>query len=141
MRLDINELRKINAFMFDYTSDVSEKNIKTKAMKYQKKDKLFFIVGTRWPRKYKKRTIDTNYKNIRIIKHDLFAELIRIDGDLLKNFEYIIELNYVFDLNALKEFFIDIKKDLLNILGRYLFVNKDLKRDLKKIGIDHADFF
>ena len=141
MRLDINDLRKINAFMFDYTSDVSKKNIKTKAMKYQKKDKLFFIVGTRWPRKYKKRTIDTNYKNIRIIKHDLFAELIRIDGDLLKTFEYIIELNYVFDLNALREFFIDIKKDLLNTLGRYLFVNEDLKRDLKKIGIDHADFF
>ncbi|MBA7676836.1 hypothetical protein ES703_85081 [subsurface metagenome] len=47
----------------------------------------------------------------------------------------------MFDLNALKEFFIDIKKDLLNILGRYLFVNEDLKRDLKKIGIDHADFF
>ncbi|TKJ23764.1 MAG: hypothetical protein CEE42_11665 [Promethearchaeota archaeon Loki_b31] len=141
MRLDSDKIRNLNGFMFDYTSDVSEKNIKAKAMKYQKKHKLFFIVGTRWPRKYKKRTIDTNYKNIRIIKHDLFAELIRIHGDLLKTFEYIIELNYVFDLNALKEFFIDIKKDLLNILGRYLFVNEDLKRDLKKIGIDHADFF
>lgn len=141
MRLDINELRKINAFMFDYTSNVSEENIKEKAIKYQKSNKLLFIVGTRWSLKNKIRTIDTNYKNIRIIKHDLFAELMGIDGDLLKTFEYIIELNYVFDLNALKEFFIDIKGDLLNILGRYLFVNEDLKRDLKKIGIEHADFF
>jgi len=141
MRLDINELRKINAFMFDYTNNVSEENIDKKVKKYQKSNKLLFIVGTRWPRKIEKRTIDTRYKNIRIIKHDLFAELMGINGDLLETFEYIIELNYAFDLNALKESFIDIKEDLLNILGRYLFVNDDLKKDLKKMGIEHADFF
>jgi hypothetical protein len=141
MRLDINELRKINAFMFDYTSNVSEENIKKKAIKYQKSNKLLIIVGTRWPLKNKKRTIDTNYKNIRIIKHDLFAELMGMDGDTLDIFGYIIEQNYLFNLNILKEFFIDIKENLLNILGRYLFVNEDLKRDLKKIGIEHADFF
>jgi len=141
MRLDVEKIRNLNGFMFDYTSDVSEENIYKKAKKYQKRSMLLFIVGTRWPSKNKKRTIDTNYKNIRIIKHDLFAELMGIDGDLLKTFEYIIELNYNFDLNALKESFIDIKGDLINILGRYLFVNEDLKEDLKKIGIEHADFF
>jgi len=127
--------------MFDYTSDVSEENIKKKAIKYQKSNKLLFIVGTRWPLKNKKRTIDTNYKNIRIIKHDLFAELMGMDGDTLDIFEYIIEQNYLFNLNTLKEFFIDIKEDLLNILGRYLFINADLKEDLKEIGIEHTDFF
>jgi len=40
--------------MFDYSNNVPEENIKDKAKKYQKNNKLLFIVGTRWPRKNKK---------------------------------------------------------------------------------------
>lgn len=81
------------------------------------------------------------FPEVRIIKHDLFAELMGMDGDTLEIFEYIIELNYLFDLNALKETFIDIKKDLLNIVGRYLFVNDDLRKDIEKRGIRYGVFF
>ncbi len=141
MHLDIDETRNINGFMFDYTNDVSEKNIRKKGKKYQKKDKLLFIVGTRWPRKYKKRIIETSFKNIRIIKHDLFAEFIGIDGKILDIFNYAIGLNYIFDLNALKETLMGIENNFLKKFGRDLFKNDDLKKDLEKKGIRYDDFF
>ncbi|TET00905.1 MAG: hypothetical protein E3J90_03705 [Promethearchaeota archaeon] len=141
MHLDIDETRNINGFMFDYTNDVSEENIRKKVKKYQKKDKLLFIVGTRWPRKYKKRIIETNFKNIRIIKHDLFAEFIGINGKILDKFDYSIGLNYIFDLDTLKETLMGIKNIFLNKFCRDLYKNDDLKKDLEKRGIRYADFF
>lgn len=134
LKLHINELSGINAFMFDYTNDISEENIKNIVKKYQKKDKLLFVVGTRWLRKYKKRVIDTRYRNIRIIKHDLFFEIIGIRGAILKIFKHIIELNYIFDLNSLREGFIGIKENFQKKYKRGLFVNDDLRKDLIKRG-------
>lgn len=82
----MNYIRKM-CLCLTIVINVSEENIKDKAKKYQKNNKLLFIVGTRWPGKNKKRIIDTGYKNIRIIKHDLFAELMGMDGNILEIFE------------------------------------------------------
>ena len=141
MDLDLDRLKKIKAFMFDYTNNVSEENYKDKIKKYQKKDILLFIVGTRWPKRYKKRIIYTKFKNVRIIKHDLFAELIELDGELLEMYDYTIDLNYIFDLNALKDIFIDIREIFLEKLGRDLFVNSDLREDLEEMCIEYIGFF
>ena len=111
---------------------------------------LFFIVGTRWSRRNTQDTIDTEYRNIRIIKHDLFSELIGLKGKHLLNYEHAIELSYDADLNGLRDFHNRIKEEFILKYGidlsinRYktgLFYNDDLKSDLKSMGIDYDSFF
>ena len=55
----------------------------------------------------------------------------------MKDFEYAIGLNYIFELEELKNFFNTIKRDYeINLL-----FNKALREDLNKIEIDYNSFF
>jgi len=144
LRLDPNYLKKIKAFMFDFTSDLSDQNIKDKAMKYQKKGMILFIVGTRW-KQWKnyahKRVIDTIYKNIVIIKYDLFVELIGLTGKLYNDFLHVFELLNFRDLYSLQGFSKKLRHNLLEKYGRDLYFTRDLISDLKDININYFSFF
>ncbi len=148
--LNINDLDVIIAFSFDYTNDTSDVNIEVKRGRYQKDDMILFIVGTKWSRKNKQETINTTYKNIRIIKHDLFSRLIGLKGKHLMNYEHAIRLSYKADLDGLKDFHNKIKSEFISkyrtelSINRYktgLFYNDDLKKDLESMGIDYTSFF
>ena len=146
LRLEGINLSNIKGFLFDYTADVSDKNISSKIRKYQKKDMLLFIVGTKWKKNKKERVINTIYKNVRVIRYDLFAELIGFKDIFLNKFKQIckifdndnlgndsLEDLYTFKEKLLSEFF---KKS-----GRDLFRKKDLEIILESLNIDYYSFF
>ncbi len=146
LRLEGINLSNIKGFLFDYTADVSDKNLILKIRKYQKKDMLLFIVGTKWKKNKKERIINTIYKNVRVIRYDLFAELIGFKDLLLNKFKHMckifdndnlgndsLEYLYNFKENLHSEFF---KKS-----GRDLFRKNDLVIKLKSLNIDYFSFF
>ncbi len=146
LRLEGINLRNIKGFLFDYTADVSDKNIRSKIRKYQKKDMLLFIVGTKWKKNNKERVINTIYKNVRVIRHDLFAELIGFKDVFLNKFKQMCK---IFDNDNLGndslEYFYNFKEKLLSEFfkksGRDLFRKKDLEIILKSLNIDYYSFF
>ncbi len=149
-KLFINKTDIFNAFLFDYTNDISVKNIEAKIKKYQREDMFFFIVGTRWYRRNTQDIIKAGYKNIRIIRHDLFSNLIGLKGEHLLDYEHAIELSYGADLEGLRDFHNRIKDEFILKYGitlsinRYktgLFYNDDLKKDLESMGIIYTGFF
>ena len=97
---------------------------------------LFFIVGTRW-RFNNSRRLVSSYKNLKIIRHDLFAEFIGLEGEQLRDFEHAIELNYLFDLEEAKEFLVLLRENFIKKYKRDLFYNEDFKKELKRMGLDY----
>ena len=66
---------------------------------------MILIVGTRWyDKKYPNPIIHTRFKNVKIIRHDIFADLIGLSGHLREEFENAIELNYNYDLKEMIAF-------------------------------------
>jgi len=142
--LDINSLRILSAFMFDYTSDLSNDNIKDKTIKYQKRDMMLFIVGTRWKgwiKNANKQIIYTKFRNVIIIRYDLFAELIVLEGKFLEYFNHALNLYYSFNLTDLRDFYENLQAQFLQKYGRDLFSTRDLDSDLQIMNIDYDSFF
>jgi hypothetical protein len=143
IRLNEKFLKHTKAFMFDYTSDLSIKNIKEKARKYQKEDIILFIVGTKWKkwkRNTNKRVLDTIYKNVRVIKYDLFADLIGLTGKLYSDFRHALGLHDSLDLEALLELSGILRSEFIHTFERDLFRTRDLVFDLREINIDYHSF-
>ncbi len=108
LNLNIKNLDCIKLVQFDYTDNLSEVKIFEKIEKYEQSDAFLFIVGTNWNKKWEKRVkklsvrIEIKYPdNVRIVNADLFADLIGLKGDLRDEFDKIIHLNQVGDLEAL----------------------------------------
>ncbi|MFX1500463.1 MAG: hypothetical protein ACFFDH_05795 [Promethearchaeota archaeon] len=141
--LDVNSLKRLKAFMFDYTSDLSYDNIKDKRIKYQKRDIMLFIVGTRWNGwiiNTNKQILNTKYKKLSIIRYDLFAELIGLEGKYLKLYKHALNLYHSFNLTDLRKFSEDLRFQLLQINGRDLYSTRDLISDLQNMNIDYYSF-
>ncbi len=103
-------LEHIKVVLFDYTSWLHKINIMEKILKYQHSKIMFFIVGTYWSQKWigrvRKLPKDKRIKypeNIRIIKWDLFADLLNLSNDNRKQFEEVIKLSRLRDLETLIE--------------------------------------
>ncbi|HEC38176.1 hypothetical protein LCGC14_0659390 [marine sediment metagenome] len=97
------DLDEYNEIVFEYTSYISKKQYQTKTKKYFKFDRFILIVGTRWyDKKYPNPIIHTRFKNVKIIRHEIFAKLLGLSGVLLEEFEKAIELNYNYDLDGMK---------------------------------------
>lgn len=97
--LDLDDYYEI---VFEYTSYISKKQYQKKTRKYYRPERMILIVGTRWyDKKYPNPIIHTRFRNVKIIRHDIFAELIGLSGDLLEEFENAIELNYNYDLDGM----------------------------------------
>ena len=101
------DIKNIKATQFDFTNDLCEENILNKIEKYQSPGTLFLIVGTKWISYSDVKELPTNDiikypKNIKIISHELFADLIGISGKDRVLFNNIIDLNNNKDLEALK---------------------------------------
>ena len=130
--------------MFDYTSDLSNDNIKDKTIKYQKRDMMLFIVGTRWKgwiKNANKQIIYTKFRNVIIIRYDLFAELIVLEGKFLEYFNHALNLYYSFNLTDLRDFYENLQAQFLQKYGRDLFSTRDLDSDLQIMNIDYDSFF
>jgi len=94
----------LNAFrniIFEYTSYIGKKLTINKIKKYYSPDDLLFIVITRWHPSYKNPIFYLQKFNSIVIKHDYFANLLKIQGELRDMFEHIIDLNYNKDLENL----------------------------------------
>jgi len=101
------DMWNIKATQFDFTNDLCEENILNKIEKYQSPGTLFLIVGTKWISYSDVKELPNNDiikypKNIRIISHELFADLIGISGKDRMLFNNIIDLNNNKNLEALK---------------------------------------
>ncbi len=101
------DIKKIKATQFDFSNDISDENVINKIEKYQSPGTLLFIVGTKWDYYNKIKELPNNDiikypENIKIIRHDLFADLIGISGKDREIFNNIIALNNNKDLVALK---------------------------------------
>lgn len=100
--LDLDDNYEI---VFEYTSYISKKQYQKKTKKYYRPERMILIVGTRWyDKKYPKPIIHTRFKNVKIIRHDIFADLIGLSGHLREEFENAIELNYNYDLKEMIAF-------------------------------------
>ena len=146
LRLEGINLRNIKGFLFDYTADVSDKNIKSKIRKYQKKDMFLFIVGTKWKKNKKERIINTIYKNVRVIRYDLFSELIGFKDKFLDKFKQMWKMfdndnlgnDSLEDLYNFKE---KLQSEFFKKSGTDLFRKNDLETKLKSLNIDYYSFF
>ena len=101
------DMWNIKATQFDFTNDLCEENILNKIEKYQSPGTLILIVGTKWNSYSAVKELPNNDiikypKNIKIISHELFADLIGISGKDRVIFNKIIDLNNNKDLEALK---------------------------------------
>ena len=101
------DIKKIKATQFDFSNDISDENVINKIEKYQSPGTLLFIVRTKWDYYNEIKELPNNDiikypENIKIISHDLFADLIGISGKDREIFNNIITLNNNKDLVALK---------------------------------------
>jgi len=109
LKIDSKKLDHIKVVLFDYTSLLSIDNILDKIMKYQHLNIMLFIVGTYWFQNWigrvKSLPKDRRIKypeNIRIIRWDLFADLLNLSDNNRKQLDEVIKLNRLRDLDALK---------------------------------------
>ncbi len=110
LRIDPNELDHIKVVLFDYTTWLHKVNIIDKIEKYQHSKIMLFIVGTYWFQNWisrvKRLPKDKKIKypeNIRIIKWDLFADLLNLSDDNRKRLKEIIKLTRLRDLETLRK--------------------------------------
>ncbi|MFX1499795.1 MAG: hypothetical protein ACFFDH_02385 [Promethearchaeota archaeon] len=139
LKLTPSFIENIKGMQFDYTNDLSYENILEKIEKYQSKDTILFIVGTKWD--FYDNIIEVPQddlvkypENIKIINHELFADFINISGNDRDIFDKIIQLNQEKALDALKIFYMQdlslIKtynaNDLKNELIQYNLIKNDI---------------
>ena len=134
-----NDIINIKATQFDFTNDISETNVINKIEKYQSPGTLFFIVGTKWDnysdvKELPKNDIIKYPENIKVISHELFADLIGISGKEREIFNNIIDLNNKKDLDALKTLYI---YDLSSV---DTYNANDLKEELVQKKLIKKDF-
>ncbi|MHA2183190.1 MAG: hypothetical protein ACXAAH_17360, partial [Promethearchaeota archaeon] len=139
IELDPLNLDHIKGTQFDFTNDISDENLIDKIEKYQSKDTLLVIVGTRWHlyNEIKHLPIDYRIKypqNIRVISHNLGADLIGLRGKDKDIFERIIDLNVDHDLNSLKALY---NYDLSSVNTHN---TEELKTDLIQKKLIKEDF-
>ncbi|MFX1276977.1 MAG: hypothetical protein ACFFBP_06825 [Promethearchaeota archaeon] len=119
----------IEILMFDYTNDITEKNILKKILKYQHKKIMFFIIGMKWPSWWKNQVKEppnekvVKYpKNIKIISPAFFSYLIDLDGYYQRYFQNILDFNYNWDIDSLDQLhFSDILYDTTNLQQDFNF--------------------
>ncbi len=109
LKIDPKKLDHIKVVIFDYTSWLHKANLIKKIEKYQHSEIIFFIVGTYWFQSWigrvKSLPKDKRIKypeNIRIIRWDLFADLLNLSNDNRKRFKEIIKLTRLKDLETLR---------------------------------------
>jgi len=109
LKIDPKKFDHIKVVLFDYTGLLIKNNIINKIEKYQHSKIMLFIVGTHWFQSWvsrvKKLPKDKRIKypeNIRIIKWDLFADLLNLSDDNRKRLKEIIKLSGLRDLETLK---------------------------------------
>ena len=130
LKIDSNKIDHIKTTQVDFTNDVSNENIVNKIEKYQSKDTILMIVGTKWYPYEETKPLpdDARIKypeNIKVISHDLFADLIGLEGENREYYNKVIEFNYYNNLNSLKALYnydlsytnthntIELKQDLI----------------------------
>lgn len=103
-----NQIDHIKAVQFDFTNDITDENINNKSLKYQHPEIMTYIVGTQWYPYDPVKELPNNKQilypeNIRVINHDLFSELIGLEGKSKEIFDQIISLNNHGNIEALKQ--------------------------------------
>jgi len=139
LELDPKNLDHIKGTQFDFTNDISNENLLDKIEKYQSEDTLLVIVGTRWYPydDIKHLPIDERIKypeNVRVISHNLGADLIGLKGEDKNLYDRIIDFNYNHDLDSLKALY---NYDLSSINTHN---TEELKQDLIQKGLIKEDF-
>ncbi|MHA2339974.1 MAG: hypothetical protein ACXACX_21960 [Candidatus Hodarchaeales archaeon] len=139
LEINYKDLESIESIQFDFTNDIRDENIIHKINKYQSENTLLFIVGTRWYfyDEIKHLPQDNKIKypeNVRVISHNLSADLIGLKGEDKALYDKIIELNYDRDLDSLKALY---NYDLSSINTHN---TQELKEDLIQKGLIKENF-
>lgn len=147
-----SDLSRYKFTLFDFTSNLSKNNVLNKIKKYYTPFTLFFIIGfTDMESKILELQKDLELsererklytKNIRIIRYDLFTEIMKFDRNEIELFNKIIINN----INVNKNFIdsnIDHLKKINNTLSKISKLNhiKELKNYLKKYKDLKKEFF
>ncbi len=139
LKIDPKKLDHIKVVFFDYTSSLKKNTIMDKIEKYQHSKIMLFIVGIYWYHHWigrvKKLPKDKGIKypeNIRIIKWDLFADLLNLSNDNRKKFKEIIELTRLRGFDTLKK---------LNEQNNYKLHRLKNSKTRKKGSKDNLDAF
>lgn len=103
-----NQFDHIKAVQVDFTNDITDRNIIEKCGKYQDPNLMLYIVGTRWyPYESVKELPNDEAilypENLKVINHELFADLIGLQGEAKEHYDQIIDLNYNRNISALKK--------------------------------------
>lgn len=97
LNIDLRNVEQIKFVQFDFTNSIKAENIIDKSINYQHHEIMTFIVGTFWYKDFIKDIPDNNLiiypENVRVIRYDLFADLINLQGKERSEFMKIIELN------------------------------------------------
>ncbi len=139
INLDINILNKVKVIVFDFTSDVSQRNIMDKIIKYQHPDLLLFIIGVRWyyDIPYLKVPEDRGVigkKKIKIISIEDFCELFSIPLELIQELESILKLAIDRDIDSLSKISLLANEELYNTdsLHAELIQNGKIKENIQE---------
>ncbi|WP_371805711.1 hypothetical protein [Candidatus Lokiarchaeum ossiferum] len=131
--IDAGKIAHVKALQFIYTTDLSWENLIETSLKYQRMDVMLFIVGLSWPLQSEQcislpQDSQIEYPdNIRIIRHNLFADLVGLKEDYKMQYNLIVHYCQSTNVKALKT--------ILHSLNNHLYTNSDLKDDLKRKGL------
>jgi predicted DNA-binding protein YlxM (UPF0122 family) len=140
-KLNLNPeiLNHLKSTQLDFTNDIRDENLINKVEKYQSEDSLLIIVGTRWflYDDIKYLPVDDKIKypeNVKVISHNLGADLIGIKGNDKEFYEKIIDFNYNHDLDSLRALY-NFNLSSINTHG-----TEELKKDLIQKGFIKGNF-
>ena len=139
IELDPLNLDHIKATQFDFTNNINDKNLINKIVKYQSKDSLLVIIGTKWHLydEIKQIPIHNRIKypqNVRVISNNLGADLLGLEGKDKDLFERIIDSNLDRDLDSLKALY------NYNLSSINIHTTEELKLDLIQKKLIKEDF-
>ncbi len=100
---------------------------------------MLFIVGTKWHHYDEVMELPNDQmikypENVKVISHDLFANLIGLEGDNRTTYNRIIDLNYDNDLEAITALY-NCELSYINTYN-----TEELKHDLMQTGLIKENF-
>ncbi|UYP45102.1 hypothetical protein NEF87_001387 [Candidatus Lokiarchaeum ossiferum] len=131
--IDAGKIAHVKALQFIYTTDLSWEKLIEISLKYQRMDVMLFIVGLSWPlqsEQFISLPQDNQIEfpeNIRIIRHNLFADLVGLEDNYKMQYNLIIHYCQSNNIKALKQ--------ILHSLNNPLYTNINLKDALKRKGL------
>ena len=104
LNLTPDQLRKVREVVVDFSLTTTQTNVRQKVRKYGAPDRLLLVVDTStWWQEGRVKEMPDLPPNVKVIRPDLFADIIQLPETERVKWEQVIEAGERFDTHALKE--------------------------------------